>query len=833
MPMCDRKTSMRILLSICFTVLLAVPTTLLAQNGSIPFSELSSPTSGGVTIPVPSVAEPDGVNALMHNPAGLSTLRAWEARVYNAEMDGGAGEGSSFLWGTPVYGRLSVGLGYEQLRSSSDDHSRLSFGLGLRLHPSLKVGLVWRRSYADSDSPLSDLDTVDLGFLFRPLSWLSVGVSVQNINEPDAGLHTIGRSYNGALAFRPGTSRITVELGASYFEDSKNVDAMTRLRFEPIDGLEIAAHVALQPRGDEFGLQLGTSLALHFGAGGVESGVSFQQAPGSDIKYSGFTVGVRLSKAHYPALIRRRHKTVQVNMGTLGEQSRPSLTGGGGTFTHMLHYLDRLIKDSTVDGVLFRDKGSRYGWAQVQEIRDVIAAIKASGKRVTVYLQQGDLRHMYQYSHADQIFLNPATGMRITGLKSTLSYYKDALAKLKVDTQWIRFGRYKSYPESFMRTEPSNDDLLVRNSLFDGLYAQIIEGIADGRKFSVEKMRQLVDQGPYLAQEALDAKLVDKLAFWDEVKGLLPKGSYVVRAGSNAAKARLDWGQSKRIAVIVIEGQIVEGRSRKVPLLGTRMVGSDTIIKAVKAAAANPHVVGILLRINTPGGSSVASDLMHRQIQLAAKKKPVIASFSNVAASGGYYLAMGAKEVFAQDGTITGSIGIFTGKPAFGRLFKTLGIARTTITRGKRADLFSSDKPWTEDEMQLMTQKLKVFYDLFLKRVADNRKMTVQEVDALAQGRVWLGSQARKHKLVDKQGGVLKAIARIRELAQVDEDTKLRLSFLPHSTLSDRIRRSLGIQALLNAFGGLEQALKAAYPFLAGYQAGEPLSLMPFTLNFE
>jgi protease-4 len=814
---------MQITLRICILLALLLPTHALAQGGA------SLKYTGGVTLSVPSVAEPDGIQALIHNPAGLGTLRRWEARVYNAQMDGAAGEGTAFLWGTPVFGRLSLGVGYEHLRTPGHNYGRSNFGLGLRLHHTLNMGLVWRHIYEKSNAPLYDLDLVDLGFLFRPTHWLSLGATVHNLNAPSEAL----RAYTGSVAIRPGSSRVTAEFGATIFEDSKDIDGLVRLRFEPIRGLEIAAHVKLQPRDGEVGLQLGTSLALHFGAAGVESGVTLLRAPNTSTEYAGFTVGARLSSAHYPALIRRTHKTIQVDMVTLGEQSRPNLTGGGGTFTHLLYYLDRLRKDDTVAGVLFRDKGSRYGWAQAQEIRRVITALKAAGKRITVYLQQGDLRHLYQYSGADEIFLNPATGLRITGLKSTLSYYKDALAKLRVDTQWVRYGRYKSYPESFMRTEPSNDDLKVRNSLLDGLFEQITSGIAADRKLSKEQMLKIVDQGPYVSKEALDAKLVDKLLFWDQVKANLPKGSYVVLAGSKPAQARADWGRRKRIAVIVVEGQIIEGKSRKVPLLGTRMVGSDTINAAVKAAAANPNVVGILLRINTPGGSSVASDLMHRQIQQAAKKKPVVASFSNVAASGGYYLAMGAKEIFAEDGTITGSIGIFTGKPAFGRLYQTLGIGRATLTRGKRADIFGQDKPWSEDELLLMTQKLKVFYDLFLQRVADNRKMTLQEVDTLAQGRVWLGSQARKHKLVDTEGGVLAAIARIRELAGVDEDTKIRLSFLPHSSLKERIRRSLGIQALLQAFGGMEDALRDAYPFLAGYQAGEPLALMPFTLHFD
>ena len=793
-------------------------------------------------VPGASVAEPDGVAALLHNPAGLATLTGWELRAYNTQLEAGLGEGTALLFGMPVFGPLSLGAAFEHVRPPlrDDTRARIALGAGFRVHRILQLGIVWRHLFADKSPDADGMDTVDLGLLLRPARWFGLGFQVRDLNTPRVGSRIIPRTYGIGLAFRPGTDRVTLEAGLDIVEDGPEVDAVARVRGEPWPGIELVARVAVQPRGGDIGLEVGLGLAFHFGMGGVEGGVLLHQPARGDFGYRGFTVGARLSGARYPNLARRTGRTVVVPVASTPEQSTRKLLGGGGfTFTHLVTYLRRLETDPTISGVVLRDRRSAFGWAQVEELRDAIARLKKAGKRVSAYLDQGDNRHAILYAAVDDLILNPAGGIMLTGLSSTTTHFKDALDKLLVDTQWVKYGKYKSAPESFSLPSPSAPAEEVRNSLLDALYGVLVDAIAAGRKMPAVAVRALVDGGPYVAAECKSNGLVDHLGFWDEVPKILEKASggpvRLVDAGFAGHRAGTPWGLGRRVAVIPVVGQIVEGNSRRVPLLGTQLVGADTIVGAVQSAAADPRVVGIVLRIDSPGGSSTASDAMHRAIFLAAKRKPVVASFGNVAASGGYYLAMGARKVLAEDATITGSIGIFMGKPSFGRLFRFLGIGRKTWKRGTHADLYSTDRPWTPDEIRMLQVKLRVFYDLFLKRVARNRKMTEADVHKLAQGRVWTGAQARERKLVDARGGVADAVVEVKRMAGLSEDAEVELVFLPHPSLIERVRATLGVQiaALVDRLGDLREALADAFPFLAGYAPGDPLALMPFRLRIR
>ena len=800
--------------------------------------QASAQESAGALVGLPSIAEPDGVKSLLHNPGGLATLQAWEIRIFNTQLEG-AGEGTAVLYGMPVVGPVSLGTAIEWLRPPlADSRVRFSLGAGVKLHEALRLGLVWRHVFADLEAA-DGLDALDVGLLVRLASWISIGATVSDLNTPVVANRVLPRVYGLGLAFRPGTDRVGIEVGASIREDDGQVDAIGRLRFEPIPGLEVLGRVVVRPRDAGVGLEIGTGLAFHFGPAGVEAQSYVAQPAGGGFAFDGFSIGVRLSGASYGPLVRRTDKTVILELGSAPEVPKPGLLGGGFTFTHLVHYLDRLRTDDTVSGVLLRDRRTGFGWAQAEEVRDAIDELKKAGKRITVYLDQGELRHLYMYAGADRIVLNPAGGLMITGLRSTLTFYREALDKLHIRTQWAKYGKYKTYPEAFDRTEPTQWSLEVRNSMLDTILNTVVKGVASGRKLTEARVRALIDEGPFVADEAKEAGLVDHLAFYDEVAEWMKKDQgkpvRLVAASAGPRRGRERWVLPDAVAIIPIEGSIVEGKSGSVPFIGSAQAGSDTVIAAVEAAAANPRVKGIVLRVNSPGGSSVASDHMHRAIFKAAKGKPIVASFGNVSASGGYYLAMGAREVLASDLTVTGSIGIFTGKPAFGDLLRLLGIGRQSVARGKNADLFSTDEPWTDDQLKLVMQKLKVFYDLFLKRVADNRKMTVEEVHELAQGRVWLGSQARNRKLVDHRGGVIEAIRRIKSLSGLEADEPVDLVFLPKANLLQRVRNTLGIeiQVLLERLGNLKEALAVAYPFLNGFQPGEPLALMPVVLTFE
>ncbi|MFT5431693.1 MAG: protease-4, partial [Myxococcota bacterium] len=480
-----------------------VPLTAMAQH------------SGGTLIPVPTMAEPDGANSLIHNSAGLATLRSWELRVYNTQLSETSGQGTAVLFATPVFGPLFLGVAAEHVRPPSlDSQFRLSFGVGVTIHEMFRLGMVWRSISADT---FNDADSLDAGFLIRPASWLSVGMTVRDINTPTLGGVVFPRVYGIGLGFRPGTDRVTMEAGVEVREDSGDVDFLARLRFEPVEGLEIQANVGIQPRGDDLLLDVGMSLALHFGHGGIEGGAFLRNAPGQKL-FNGFTVGARVSGASYPKLYERQGRTVTIELGSVGETPRPGLFSEGSSFARQVVYLDAVGRDDVVEAIVIRDRGTGYGWAQTEEIRGLIDDIKARGKDVTVFLDQGDLRHMYMYASAHRIVLNPAGGLRLTGLSSTLTYYRDVLDKIQVDTQWVRFGKYKSAPESFFRVDPSDASREVRNSLLDGLYGHLTGGIAEGLGITKEAVQTIIDEGPYVANECKERGLVHHIAYWDEIQ---------------------------------------------------------------------------------------------------------------------------------------------------------------------------------------------------------------------------------------------------------------------------------------------------------------------------
>jgi len=801
----------------------------------------SADRSRAVALPFPSIADPDGTNALSQNAAALSALGGWELRLYSSQLDDLDGQGTSVTFGAPVWGGLSLGLGLDFLRpADQDSFGSVTLGAAWEVQHAFRIGVAGRFFWSDHDSALEDATSVDLSLLFRPTGWLSLGITAANLNTPDLGVGIVPRRYGLGLAVQPGTDRVSLEVGAEVHENNGDADVLARIRGAIVPGLELGVHATLHPRDAGLAYELGTSLAVHFGLGGIEGATTFNQPIDGDLGYDGFTIGARISGAAYPKIYERTGRTVVVELAALPETPSRGLLGGGrAAFTQILLHLYRIARDETVEGVILRDRGASPGWAQAEEIRESVDDLRAHGKDVTVYLDQGDTKQLFAYASANRIALNPAGGLVLLGLRSTATYLKDVLGKLKVTAQFVQFEEYKSFPEQFTRMGPSAPAQAARNQMLDTLWAAIVSAIDRGRGLPPGTAAALIDGGPYVAAEALDNKLVDGVLFYDELNDWIRQqtGRPVQIASPAFAQpsGREVWPIRPVIAIIPIEGSIVDGGSSGSPLLGTKNVGGDTIVRAVEAAVKDPRVVGIVVRVDSPGGSSLASDKMHRALQKASEKKPVIASFGDTAASGGYYLAMGAREVWAPDASVTGSIGIFTGKPVINGLLDWLGVGRDTLVRGKRADLFGIDQPWTEEELAVIGQKLEALYGIFLDRVATARKLDRTVVRESARGRVWLGIEARERKLVDGKGGVITAIGRATALAGVGEGDDIELAFYPEQSLVDQLRTSLGveIETALAAVPGLGDALSDVWPFLSGFQAGEPLMLMPGRLRID
>jgi len=380
------------------------------------------------------------------------------------------------------------------------------------------------------------------------------------------------------------------------------------------------------------------------------------------------------------------------------------------------------------------------------------------------------------------------------------------------------------------------DDALNRD-----LFAQIVSGIAGGRKKDEAEIRRLIDAGPFLPEEALRAGLVDDVQYEDQVRDKLEEGDSRQIDGDDYARSGSSLGtRGPRLAVIYAAGTINSGKSGFDPVNGA-VVGSDTLIEYIRRARRDSSVRGIVLRIDSPGGSATASDAVWRELMIAKNERqdrPIVASMSDLAASGGYYIAMPADTIVAQPSTLTGSIGIFGGKIVTGALYEKLGAKVESTSVGRHAEINSPVRPYNPEEVKKLDEQLQAFYDQFVEKAAASRHSTPEKIDALAQGRVWTGQQAKDRGLVDELGGLERAIALTKERAKIPADSDVEVVVYPprksfYEILSDQVngtnesvRMAQWLSASLSK-GELE-VLRAMRGPLAIFRRGEPLALMPF-----
>ena len=501
--------------------------------------------------------------------------------------------------------------------------------------------------------------------------------------------------------------------------------------------------------------------------------------------------------------------------------------------------LQRAKSDSRIDSVLIVPTGfeSPY-WGKIQEIRDAVIDFRTSGKRVNAYLEYGGDREYYLATAADRIFMLPTSPLDVKGLASYEVFLRGTFDKFGAPADFERIGDYKSAPNQLTEhgfTPPHRE---MSESLNRDMFEQLVRGIADGRKKRVEDVKALVDDGPFLPAQALKAGLVDTLAYEDQLDDLGATTKSPLEGDDYARDRRRSLGaRAPRIAVLYVSGVIASGKGGFDPLNGD-VVGSTTLLKAIRAIRADDNLRAIVLRIDSPGGSITASDVIWRELVVTRDQKPgrpLVASMSDLAASGGYYLAMAAPHIVAQPATLTGSIGIFAGKFVTGETYQKLGAHIESVSIGKNAQMESPVRPFTDGERAKLREQLRAFYDQWIQKVATARKMPAARVEELARGRVWTGAQARQKGLVDALGGLDRAVALAKEQAGIPADTEVELvNYPPRKTLFDSLVERLtgsgdSETQLLAAFLGAGQrhtlGLLTAPARL--FRPGEPLALMP------
>lgn len=849
---------------LAFLLLALAPATTVHAQDPVALDRVAS---DGVDRPIKDYSGQGDASSIELNPALLSGVKGLDLVLQGYRST------SAFTRGTGFGGFLSLNLGLGFATGVAVQ--RVTPGLrdgyfdvdGARNVPFTKVS--WALSGGDGrfgsfglgvhwlldQSRVLRRPDIDLGLMLRARNWASLG-AVARLAPADltatAGLPQ-ELSFTGELAIRPlGTRMLELAgglrtrwrgdatLAPQSFSEFLGVFPRGRLAVR-YHGLELAGEIEqvpatiLDPATFQVKEQVkrirgGVALALAWDMISVRAGMHAGLSEGVD----GYGLGARFSsvrqgRVFWPRLVD-------------AERIDISAVRGERALIRTLERIERAEKAGERAILLVDARAAKLGWASLQELRGALARVRNAGGHVFAYLEDGGLKDYYLASVAEHVYIHPAGELATFGLSATTMYFKGALDKIGVHAEGLHIAEYKSAHEPFTQTGPSDADKAQRGALLDDTYSTLITDVAQARGLTRSDVQAVLDDAPHGPDQALRRKLVDKVVYRDEV----------IESISNAVGAKVKfsqfgdtdaepetWSVAPYVAVVLVEGTIVDGESRTIPLLNLQFAGGDTILEQLRILRGDPMCKGIVLRVNSPGGSALASDLIWREVQKThdahlknpKRSPPINVSMGDVAASGGYYVAMGAPKIFAQPTTLTGSIGVVSLHFDLSGLLAKLGVSTHTAVRGKNADIQSLWKPYTDDQRARMDQSMRRIYDLFRKRVADNRKLTMDQVDQLGRGHVYSGIDAKDLKMVDVHGGLREAIADVRSRAGIPTKKDLDTRVFPRQRrLVDLIleavgpdRGDKGLRAKLAARREARESLPLA---LSAALARLPLSLL-------
>jgi protease-4 len=813
--------------------------------------------TGGLALPATPLAGEHDARAVSANPGGLALLRgtdltlALDLEDSDAATSAGPGFGAyvGSSGGGSILPRFGWGLGFEWLRPPRADLApdpgepfRFTLGMAFAMGRNAGLGVSWH--HFSDEGPLGGLETFDLGVSTRWGSRLAVGAVVRDLDTGSISGTPVQRRYELEAVTRPlATDVLEVALGGRIGETRGDIDGWARLGWVAARGLRVVAAVESRedyaidttPTGlhESHGHELRATAGfeLSFGSTGVDAFGTGLRDFGGGRHALGGTLYVHARDLGPASIIGHSDHIERVELsGTIGARQ----------LTSLVVRLRAIARDSSVKGLVVVFDGAEAGWATLQELRDELLAVRKAGKKVFAYFVSGTGRDYFIASAADKIYVDPAGALRLVGMAGTTLYFRGTFDELGVLPQFEKIAEYKSAPEQFTNTGPTETAAKMHNELFDSLYDQWLTQVAAGRHVSVDEMKKLVDEGPYTAGDlAKNTKLVDAVATPEKISQLVTAELGHAYAVSVNDRARPDRWERPGVAIIYIDGDITDGKSRSIPLVGQDLAGGETLVAAITAARNNPDVGAIILRIDSPGGSALASELISREVFATKGVKPILCSMSDLAASGGYFAAAGCDVIFAEPMTITGSIGIFYGKFDVSGLAKKLGVTTDTYTRGKHSDVESYFRAYTDEERASLLDKLRYMYGRFVGAVSDGRKLTKEQVDAVGRGHVWTGAQAQPIKLVDRFGGLGDALAEAKKRMGVSENTRVQLYELPDvpTSLLGTIGSLLGVHEQVAQPSLLDlpilQDLLRAIPGSLLASPGSAQARLPFTISWQ
>jgi len=496
--------------------------------------------------------------------------------------------------------------------------------------------------------------------------------------------------------------------------------------------------------------------------------VAIVSSAGSDEKVSPASNSILHVRLDYP-IKERTDKNPFAELGLMGFESKQTLG-----LNEILENLEEAKKDDHIKGIFLDVSSLAAGFATIEEVRNALIDFKKSGKFILAYSEVYTQGAYYLASVADKVYMNPEGMIDFRGLSTEMMFFKGSLEKLEIEAQIIKVGTYKSAVEPFILDKMSEPNRQQVNSFLGSMYDHFLTEISRSRKISKKTLFSLADSSKIRnPNDALVYKMIDGLKYKDEVIDELKSKSGIEMNKELKSVSIEEYapapeenssGSSNRIAIVYANGEIISGEGND------ESIGSDRISRAIRKARLDNKVKAIVLRVNSPGGSALASDVIWREMVLSKKVKPVIVSMGDVAASGGYYIACAADSIFAQPNTITGSIGVFGIIPNMQKFFKNkLGITFDGVKTGRYADIGSINRPLTDAERMIIQQEINKVYSTFTQKVADGRKKSQSYVDSIGQGRVWSGTEALQNGLVDRLGNIDDAIASAAKKAKLKD----------------------------------------------------------------
>jgi protease-4 len=834
--------------------------------------------------PYTVVAGDADASATVQNPANLAFLGGFEAildMAINSPTSGRRGNGVGVFAAVPLpWQILALGVGVQAMwrsqasplipdvASADDPFGKFTVALALPLMrwvPGLSLGVQYSRLFADSNDLASRTNQVDVALTWRANRYLAMALVARHLNNPRLGSDKLGAPVlDPELALRPfGDSRLELALGM-------RMQPAQFDRFSATDGCVGEVQVlgcVLEPRGRVlFGVRgvrvyaeaeglaylpssqeldepdaVHLRMAVRLSAGlqfdtphfGIAAGPSAALATGGYDGLHGVNARVRLSHA-------RRSEALQIRPRRV---TRLSLAGkrDDRDLAELLWTLGDLARRGNAV-VLVELHGSGFATAQLEELREALLRVQASGGRVVAYLEGGSLSHYFLASVADRIIAHPHTALSIIGLATRTLYWGELLARLGITAEFVRIAEYKGTPERWSQPGPSAPVAEANRVLLTDIWNHLVRSIARSRAHDPAVISEWVDQAPWQPDDAQRAGLIDDVAYPDQLDEKLEAWlgrPLRIEPPPDSPITSVDWAAPAHVALLHVHGDLVGGESVRVPLLGIELAGSDTLTKQIAALRDDRSVKAVVVRIDSRGGSVRAAQAIARELDRTREIKPVVISMGKIAASGGYYIATAGQYIFADATTQTGSIGIFHPKLDLSGLLDKLGVHADILAIGDRATMRSNWKPYTDDERAAAFAAIAASYDTFIDRVAAARAMTPEAADAVARGRVWSGVRAIEVGLVDRYGGMSDAVERAAQMAGLTiapGGAPTVIQYPPSPTLLQQIRSLFGLQLPLPLSAGAaseQAAIGFADPMLralrvipaALWYTGEPEAL--------